>query len=499
MCLSRTWVVGLLALIGAGYLGTLRIGHEWGDDFCLYLQHTRNLAEGTSYADTGYLYNPQFPSLSPRLYPPLFPVLLLPAYTWFGLSLPVMKVEEVLFFLAFLSVVYVHFRSELSRGPRLALLACLGLNPYFWDYKDRVLSEMPFLLFAYLALHFIARTYNTERPWRWRWLNTVLAGLCIYLACATRSVGIVLVPCLVLEGWRRERRLFNPALLLAMTICACGVLVQRMLIPVDGSYLDQLVFHPTLFVHNALSLVKAMGLFAANGYSDGLHQGLFLVLTAFALAGLGLRLRTALGVHEFFAVFYGLAIIVWPSSAWNQRFLLPLVPLYAAYVLHGIRAACSFLPRTVSVPVGIGLAAALLASYVGLYTRMEFGTLREGISKPESVALFNYIRDHTSREDVFLFQKPRALALFTDRKASAIQTAASDQELWDYVGQIQATYLIASPLFADSYRRLQEFVQHYPDRWQQVYANQDFAVYRIEPPELDTAPLTIKPAEVSSH
>jgi hypothetical protein len=151
------------------------------------------------------------------------------------------------------------------------------------------------------------------------------------------------------------------------------------------------------------------------------------------------------------------------------------------------------------VPVGIGLAAALLASYVGLYTRMEFGTLREGISKPESVALFNFIRDHTSREDVFLFQKPRALALFTDRKASAIQTAASDQELWDYVGQIQATHLIASPLFADSYRRLQEFVQHYPDRWQQVYANQNFAVYRIEPPELDTAPLPIKPAEVSSH
>jgi hypothetical protein len=495
MFTSRGLVVGLIALIGAWYLGTLRTGHEWGDDFCLYLRHTRNLAEGADYADTGYLYNPAFPSLSPRTYPPLFPVLLLPAYAWFGLNLQVMKAEVVLLFLAFLGAVYVRFRSELPRGARLALVTCLGLNPYFWDYKDRLLSEVPFLLFTYLALHFIARSFRAERT-RWRRMpDAVLAGACVYLSCATRSVGVVLVPCLVLEALWRERRLFNPALFVALAVFAFGVLVQRTLLPADGSYLDQLVFDPALFVLNAVSLAKAMGLFAANGYSESLRDILFLVLTGFALAGFILRVRVALGVHEFFAMLYGSAIVIWPSSEWNQRFLLPLVPLYAAYVLHGIRAAWSTIPRAVALPAGIGLTAAVLASYVGQYTRMEFGTLREGIGKADTIALFDFIRDHTSGDDVFLFQKPRALALFTRRKASALHTPASDGDLWAYLGRINATHVVVSPLFADSYRALRPFVERHPDRLHEVYENADFVVYRIDLPSLASAPTGAGPAD----
>jgi hypothetical protein len=33
-----------------------------------------------------------------------------------------------------------------------ALLVLLGLNPYFWNLKDNILSDLPFFLFVYVAL-----------------------------------------------------------------------------------------------------------------------------------------------------------------------------------------------------------------------------------------------------------------------------------------------------------------------------------------------------------
>ncbi len=45
--------------IAAWHLLTIRAGHDWGDDFSLYIHHAKNIVEGQPYADTGYLYNPR--------------------------------------------------------------------------------------------------------------------------------------------------------------------------------------------------------------------------------------------------------------------------------------------------------------------------------------------------------------------------------------------------------------------------------------------------------
>jgi hypothetical protein len=463
--------VVLIALTGAGYLATLRDGHEWGDDFGLYVQHARNVVEGRDYHDTGYVYNPAFASLSPRSYPPVFPVLLAPVYRCFGLDLWAMKAELVLFFVLFLGAVYLGFRRDLPRSALLAGLVLLGLNPYLWDYKDRLLSEIPFLLFTYLGLHFIGRAHEEDRPWLRRLPDALLAGACIYLAAGTRSVGVVLVPCLVLHGLLRERRLFSPATFAALAVFAGGTVVQHAFLRFDGSYLDQLVFDPRLFARNGVSLVKAMGLFVGNGYSNGLRVLLFATLSVFALAGFTARVRERLGPYELFALFYGMAIVVWPCSEWNQRFLLPLFPLFVIYTLRGVWLTAR--------PLRVGLAVAVLMSYAGQYTQMDFGRLREGIGKPETVALFDFIRDETGAADVFVFPKPRALALFTGRKASALHKPASDGELWSYLEKIDARFVIVSPRFDENHGVLRPFVDRYPEQFEEVFANADFVVYRV--------------------
>src|SRR5262249_498676 len=137
---------------------------------------------------------------------PVLPLLLAPVYRLRGLDLFAMKAEMVLLFAAFLAVLYLTFRDELPAPYRMAVLLLLALNPYLWDYKDRIMSEVPFLLFTYLAFLLTARAHDEARSPGGRWWAALGAGVALYLACGTRSIGIVLVPCILIEGWLRRHR-----------------------------------------------------------------------------------------------------------------------------------------------------------------------------------------------------------------------------------------------------------------------------------------------------
>src|SRR5579862_5893312 len=95
----RLIMAALIGAVGIFYLATLRQGHDWSDDFALYLHHAQNICEGAAYQETGYVYNPRRPLYGPPAYPPLFPLMLVPVYKLFGLSLTAMKVETTLLFM----------------------------------------------------------------------------------------------------------------------------------------------------------------------------------------------------------------------------------------------------------------------------------------------------------------------------------------------------------------------------------------------------------------
>src|SRR2546430_1779658 len=161
---QRLVVALLIAVLGVCYLATLRSGEPWGDDFAMYILQARNIASGHWSAPTGYIYNPHLPKVGPRAYPPLFPLMLAPLYRIWGLNLTPMKVEVVLFFLAALYLVFEFSRRQLPFPHAAGIVAVLGLSPYFWEFKESVVSDWPFLFFAMLALCVILAC--DQRGWR---------------------------------------------------------------------------------------------------------------------------------------------------------------------------------------------------------------------------------------------------------------------------------------------------------------------------------------------
>jgi hypothetical protein len=475
-------LTALIGALSAIHLATLRDGQEWGDDFSLYVAHARNMAEGRPYADTGYIYNLNNPVVSPRAYPPIFPLLLVPVYLVFGMNLTAMKAFVILLFTALLGVLAALLRKRLPTSYIAVCLTLFALNPYVWQHKDRLLSEIPYMLFAYATLLWAEKASEASSR-RQALVWGLLAGFTAYLAFGTRTVGAMLIPSILLADWLRRRRfgIAASAFLLAFLV---GVALQKSLLVVEGSYLDQLVFAPSMFARIALSLPRAFGTFFDNGYNNALRWLLFSCATAFAVWGYGRRRRERWTACELFAVLSCLPLVIWPAAEYERRFLLPILPLFLLYAAEGIRLLRTTRLASLELPAAATLAWAIALSYAVAYSLMETGPIRDGVSTSESVALFQWIKDRTDTKDVFLFQKPKALALYGQRRALAHERM-NDPALLDHtLRRHGTTHLVvnrASPLptFRSSRHLVEAFVAKHPDRFETVYDTSAFHVYRL--------------------
>ena len=124
-------------------------------------------------------------------------------------------------------------------------------------------------------------------------------------------------------------------------------------------------------------------------------------------------------------------------------------------------------PRTRRrVLAGFGLAVAV--SYAATFTKLDYGPLREGIGKPESVELFDHVRRDTPSDAVVVFLKPRAMALLTGRRSTVWHEPKTDAELQDYWRSIGATHVVAAqrnePFLDSEQDRLVTFTRDYVAR-----------------------------------
>ena len=158
--------LSLILAIALFYALTIRQGHEWGDDFAMYIHHAENIAAQRPYAATGYIYNPNEASYGPIAYPPMFPSLLAPLVKLYGRNLAAMKMEEVIFFTLALLSIYGYYRRDLPWPYLFALVALIGLNPSFWEAKDSITSDIPFLFFFFLAATLIYSPFSETPSWR---------------------------------------------------------------------------------------------------------------------------------------------------------------------------------------------------------------------------------------------------------------------------------------------------------------------------------------------
>ena len=204
--LNLLFGIFLLGYVALG-LATVTNGHVWGDDWAQYVLHARNIATGHPYADTGYVFNPDRPNVGPPSYPPGLPLLLAPIVAVFGINILAFKV--VCFACILLALPFAYHLLATSVGKSAAFIAILlfALHPAVWGFGQSILSEPPFLLFSAMALWWGARPIEREGTSFLAIGAGAVLGLLLYCSVISRSIGIALLPALLIDGWAQRKPL----------------------------------------------------------------------------------------------------------------------------------------------------------------------------------------------------------------------------------------------------------------------------------------------------
>jgi hypothetical protein len=132
-------------------------GHNWGGDFPQYLAQAKSLNDGTLdrlMENSTFRYEKSDSVLlSPKLYPWGFPILLAPIYHVFGFNIFAMKLFVNLFFLFSVAIVYLLFKDKISNIQNILIAAIIAFNPYFFNFKEHILSDIPFMFFSLFCIN----------------------------------------------------------------------------------------------------------------------------------------------------------------------------------------------------------------------------------------------------------------------------------------------------------------------------------------------------------
>lgn len=466
---STTAILALcLVIIGIFQCLTIREGHEWGDDFAMYIMHAKNLAEGKPYGATGYIYNPENPNIGPRVYPPFTPLFLMPIYKFSGLSIGGMKVEMAMWLLLALIAVFKIARQYLAFEWALGLVLIIGFSPVFSNAKEMISSDLPFL-FVVLTFLYAANRHMSKASSMVH--GSLGIGALIYVAYATRSVALILIPTLLCYGLLRKKAV--PALI-ASGFSAVLILIQGFVLPQGETSILKLFDHsPATIFERFIDYSWRFHGYWMNGYSNKAAAVLF--FASLLLCGLGVRaaLKRPISIYDIFVIFYLVLISAYTDDA--PRYLFPVVPFYMLHILVGFTELRHLLPRLYTPAIVLG-SIVIALSYSGRYMGQEWGPHVGGLSDRQYLAMCQFIVDNTGIDEKIISLKPRLLALVTAHAASANGKIAT---LPAYMTSIGAHFIVTGEVQRDN--TLQRFCSEHSDLFELVYKTGPYALYRYRP------------------
>jgi 4-amino-4-deoxy-L-arabinose transferase-like glycosyltransferase len=398
---SAGWL--LLAAYAVAGLATLTSAHGWGDDWAQYVLHARNIVSGVPYGDTGYVFNPDAPYVGPPEYPPGLPLLLAPAIALFGVDIVALKAVCFLCFIAMLPIAYAVLARFFGKAPAFAAVVLFALHEQVWTLRQFIGSEAPYLLFSVAALWHASRERSGSAAGA-----GAISGVLVYASVACRSVGLALVPALLLDAWLRRKPVSWYAAFLASFLLL--VAAQNSLLVAPPIYAGELVLPGLqLIVTNVRGYWDVARDLVPMPVGFLSHAALAAVIAA---AIVGARAARGPPVPVWYLLAY-LGVLAVVSISPGPRYLLPIMPIVLALAASGV----AHLARRAAHPrrTIAACAAALAVYYAGLFAYARELREDELATCAACGELYAFLREHTPAGSVIAFAKPRALALFAER------------------------------------------------------------------------------------
>ncbi len=485
----RTIVVAIIVLCTCCLtLLSLRPGHNWGDDFALYINQAQSLATGKLdtliQKNTFTTYVSSFEPGS-VLYPWGYPLVLTVMYLITGFNLFAFKLLNVWFLGLSLIPLYLLFKDKFKyKYTVLFLLALFGFSATLTTFADNVISDLFFLFVSNVFLWLCFRFIVDSKYFVNKYVSLIVLAGITFLAYLIRTNGILLLMFLGLvcvdKVWRDRKEVLasytkyikrNLHLTLPFALFVVSYLVFFKIFPDEtGSHL------------RLLKDVNWNSLATNIGYYFNLPLEFFQTAVVYAIA-LGLFI---VGMFKYVKKYYLLLIyfclilgmyIVWPSRQ-GIRFVFPAIPVFLFFALLGsefVFSRIKFKSWNLHMLVPLLLVVSFLIPTVTVaYAGIHQTTVAQiGPYAPGATELWDFIETKTPADAVIIFYKPRILTLITGRESAFI--AYENQIL-----NVKPQYVVINKSLGVSGDQITMSESIVVAKMPIIFENAQFAVYHMQ-------------------
>jgi len=490
---NRIVICIFIALFLAINIWTLKEGHDWGGDFSQYIRHAKNIIENKNYSDSI--------DLDLRIIsPPGFPLLLAPFVKVFGLNFRFLKLLNVLLWAGIAIFTYLLAKKRIGDKYALLILTALLSSPFFFTFKQSIISDIPFTFFVTSSIYFFSQYYklnNNESTKRLRHLSFSI--LLMTYACLTRFVGILLfftaIICviasdknkkdlfLILLGllftlWFQTLLKINPIYHLKENTLPINHFVMLFRTNIHGSFLRifDFYFPYIIFPLRFITVLLRQIIYFLSTF-------LFVLMLSTFIYKIYKNRLSFLGC---FFVLYLFSVSFWIISSGNNRYILPIANISLIlfiecfqYVINKI----SFLKNPTKISyITISLIFIIIIFNNSFTITKIFHFDTDQINKKDVIEMTRWVRDNTDKNDRFMFSKPRVLGLLTNRMGASFFLFDEDNSLCPRIIQHEIDYLII-PKSINSYM-LNKFQEcQLPSR--EMWENHKYIILMIDKPIKD--------------
>jgi len=294
-----------------------------------------------------------------------------------------------------------------------------------------------------------------------------------------RSIGVAFFLGAVCYDLYRNRRISRFLLVFGTVFVICAGLTNWFWHH-DSSYGPQISRSIQVYLEHLKGYPPLLSDLWINGVPGALGRCLrlaaFAVTSCLGLAGLAQRVRKGPGPAEFYLAFYAGVIIVYHGI--GDRYLLPIMPLYLIYAAEGW-GLVAILVRPRRMAMARAFTLAFMAFTVAGAVRANMVTRpQDSITEPAAIALWQEVKATTRPDDIFVFWDPRVFALRTGRKCAVPGEFPPAGEL-NYLESVNPNYVVVWKPNDDDKQWLEPAIRQYPERFQAVYENSDFQMFRF--------------------
>jgi hypothetical protein len=444
-------VIGLLSPL---LFINIRDSHDWGDDFAGYVGEAKNMAEGKAFYQSKFEYHDYNPSYCPPYYSYGFPMLLSPVIKKWGVDFRAMDRYMSLWLVAWALLVFYYLRKNFSLFTSVAVILIFFLNPYFFDFKSSVISDLPFSFFFLLLI--LLYQQRSGKPVYYQ----IIAGLVFALTVGIRGMGIVFLPIIFLDlivkffssSWDEMKTelkesgiilgsaglfifLFNNVLFKTPS----NLTVHFLDLFQSGHYWDVVLKNLDIYTNEFLNLFYHN----TGKYSFSVHytQAFMLVLFVVGfLNAIASRYRFEIWVLIIFAV----TILLFPFSTQGFRYLLPVLPFIIYCVITGAKAIQFKGYNT-------RLLAFIFVVFVLLQYKKDIHAIRQDQHNPfwpgpytwDSKDALDHIRSTVPDDALIASLKPRAIELLTDKRTCVLPAGMDIAEVSNKLTEAKPVYLLS--------------------------------------------------------